>query len=444
MESVNADERIQKYQQLVMDFYMHPSIKFNPNTGYTYRFAGIPFMGNVPRAIPKVYISDVDGVYEKPDTPSLWMGWLSILGKEFVPKIRTFLESERFKKIREKFYKSTNIKEPAMEVIKELSKSHVNYQDHLEASKVAARKLNLVTGTLEFREEIREIGYRMIGFITGAPQEAVQEFCYSRMGFPITYAYGTKYPFKDGKLIVPQNHEDINLGWQKVEARDKFVRERLCVPEFLQCLMPVPIMSDDPHADEAIATQAGFNPVFWTDLSKGWGWRHPRLESKKRLRGMSEDIYDQILDTLPGKVKVYLPEARDDVTILTNYLKRYELARLRTILTKPREELDIVRKADFIRELGKKAMEVGNGFPIFADHVRGFIDPLKYLFPRDASEIDSMLNILERSQDIESDKNLTRDILSILENHTPEFQVSQRAQRFREKLEELTRELNGE
>ncbi len=198
----------------------------------------------VPYVKEKFFVSDVDGVLNRDNSPSLFecyaMNHLNKNLRENSEKI-----CEIGKKIGEVTRKGEKKEiERWVHVLEEEIKSYdLSLKEHLISSFNAAIKLKCENETLETFNKIKRMGYKII-LNSGSPQECL-DFLIKAKSLPVEKAFGSRWYFKDGKFIGIEP----NLADRKVEVMKKLVREEL-LKDFV-------FLTDDLKADREVSISVG-------------------------------------------------------------------------------------------------------------------------------------------------------------------------------------------
>ncbi len=414
-----ANELKARYKKtLAEELYLNKNIEYSPRTDYIFVKGSYSFGGYYEGTLRKAIISDVDDTLTIGETlAKKWIDRLSGINRQVgenheelldylskIPFVKNFLE----------------IKEIVDAFGKKLSKCKLRYEEYQEAATYSADETNLTPYSRELVSGLERMGY-VVSLNSGSPKECV-ELLGERLGIPKRWigwfgvherVFGSRYRFENGYftgVIEP------GLDFNKKKGMDDFLEKVKC-PHSLSVFM-----SDDPDSDKLPATEAGC--AIWVDLGKNSSLTE---ESKRLLRkfGRAVGLYE-----LPGKISIYCPEARENMRVLLDYIRRWDLLNVVVYLRTPeseRELYNLAKRFKNITESGLRAREdfqiYRNEFLILAHQILSVVEPI---VTEKSLNVFGRLLELESCNDTERDKSLMKDIFSSFNYRIPEIQAPEK------------------
>jgi len=396
-----------RYKETLAELYLDRKICYSPEIGYVFVKGMHSFGGYHERTLKRGISSDVDDTLTVGE--SLTVKWIYRLSEinglvrrnrgellDLLGKI-SFLNPVLDKLTIDKIIETVG---------KKLAECGMSYEEYKEASSYAAREVELAPYSIEFIRGLDRMGY-IVSLNSGSPEECVVELGkklnITRFGIGESGVYkkisGSDYDFKDTRFTGKIR---AGLGFNKGMSMRNFLSSINCSPTLSI------FISDDPRMDAVPASMAGLS--LWTiNVSK-----------LDRLLGCE----------FPGEIKIICPEAKNDMNILLNYIKRWDLLNIVTFLRTPEAEkmlYNLVKRFKNTTENGLNVKEdfytYKNGFLDIAHQLLGIIEPI---FNEKNLNIFEALNVLEMSENMETDKSLMKDIFNRFSYRIPEIQAPEK------------------
>ena len=402
-----VDELKARYKKTLAEHYLDRDIDFSPEIGYTFVRGMHSFGGYYDGTLKKGISSDVDDTLTLGE--SLTVKWIyrlseiNVLVRKNKEELLDILGKISFL---DPIMDKLRIDQIIETVGKKLAECGLSYEEHKEASSYAAREVELAPYSIDFIRGQHRMGY-IVSLNSGSPEECVIELGrrlnITRFGFTDSSVckkiYGSEYEFKDGHST---GKIKAGLGFTKKVVMRNFLLSIDCSPNLSI------FISDDPKMDAAPASMAGLS--LWTiNVSK----------------------LDKLLECeFPGEIKIVCPEAKNDMNILLNYIKRWDLLNIITFLRAPEAEkrlYDLAKRFKNTTENGLNAKEdfytYKNGFLDIARQLLGIIEPI--INEKNLNIFETLYG-LEISGDMETDKSLMTDIFNRFSYRIPEIQAPEK------------------
>lgn len=411
------DKLTERYEKTVTGLYLNKKINYSPpDTDYILIVGNHSIGGHYEGSLRKALVSDVDETITQGEI--LAVKW--VRGLSEIKELATSVVDELIECLTTIPSLDKSATQKNLEVFrKRLVESRLHYKEYKEASVYAVDKLELVPFSEDFIHGLEEMGY-VVSLNSGSPEVCVEELG-ARLGITRKYVgmdgtypriFGTRCKFDDKGWFTGEM--EVCLGSSKEIKMDNFLENIRCPPKYSIFL------SDDPESDKAPASKAGC--AIWVDLGK----RDSFSEEAKRFfkdLGMGIGMYK-----LPGKFAIYRPEARGNMNILLNDIKKLNLAMMIAYIRLPEKEgelYNLAQRFNMVKENALKAKEdfykYKNEFLELAPNFKEF---LKFLFKDENAKmktISTLLRELRSSEDVEMDKNLMIDIFNRFGDMIPEI-----------------------
>lgn len=396
IDEVKAD-----YKETIATLYLDRTIDYSPEMDSIFVRGTHSFGGYQEGTLKKVLTSDVDETITIGEhLTTKWIDGLSQINRlinRFHDEFLHYMNS----------IPSLNqiaAKQTVETFSKRLVECKLHYKEFEEASSYAAHKIELANHSRDLIHKLERMGY-IVSLNSGSPQKCV-EFLGQRLDLPkngvnqfgvYQRLFGSRYKFDfdngyfTGKIISGLDNKGVTM--------ETIVRNNGCPPSLSI------FMSDDPETDKVPGSMAGL--TIWT-INRSW---------LKELFGYE----------FPGKIKVTCLDAKKDMNILLDYIKRWDLLNVVIYLRTPEAEkkvFDLARKFKESKETGLKSKEnfhtYKNEFLDFAYQLLGVVDPI--ITDRNLNVFDSLHGLTD-SENVEMDKSLMEDIFNSLKDRIPEIQA---------------------
>lgn len=407
MEKLN--ELKKEYKKIVAEQYLDKKIDYS--SGMDYGFKGLySFGGYYEGTFRKGFVSDVDDTLTIGESlTKKWVDGLSEINR-LIRRIREELLQYLGKILfLDPALDKLTIKQTVEMIGKKFKECKLHYKEHREASAYAAREIKLAPHSRDLIHGLLErMGYA-VSLNSGSPEECV-ELLGQRLGIPkrgigwlgvYKAIFGSRYKFEDGDgyftgEIVP------GLDFNKEIGMKKFLKNINC-PHGLSIFM-----SDDPKLEKGPASMAGL--TIWT---------------------VNRSLLDRLFGyKFPGEIKVTCPDAKKDMSILLNYIEKWDLINVVTYLRTPETEMEIYNLAKKFKNIYENGLKSKENLYIYKTEFLSLAHQLLSLVGPIVTEkslnVFGSLHDLEDSDDIESVKSLMKDIFSRFSYRIPEIQASEK------------------
>ncbi len=233
----------------VLNCYLNAKIL--PKTDFYFLIGKYPYLGKPTQDFcPKLAISDFDGVFNRKDSPDLYMEIFKNMAKEN-PKIRK--NFEKILKIDKKIRTPEDVEIAEKEFSKIFKKCKLKKEEFENACEEVAKeflKFSLVRGAKSCVYRLqKELGY-VFSIISGSPRKALEKIG-KEIGISTEYIYGTEYFFdKKGNFLKLK----LVLGSRKNEKKEQLLQKN--IQNKYGCCF---IFEDEPILN-APYMKAGINP----------------------------------------------------------------------------------------------------------------------------------------------------------------------------------------
>jgi len=402
-----VDELKEKYKKTVAELYLDKRIDYSPETDYIFVRGLHSFGGYYEGTLRKGIIKDADDTLTVGSTlTEKWIDGLSEI-KKSVRRIREELLNYLSKiPFLDPILDNLFIKQTIETVGKKLVECKLHYKEHKEASAYAAREIRLTPYSNDLVRELERMGY-VVSLNSGSPQECV-ELLGQRLNIPrkgigwfgvYQRIFGSIYKFENGYFtgeIKP------GLDFNKVIAMKNFLTNIKCPPSLSI------FVSDDPKLDKSPASMAGL--TVWT---------------------INRSLLHKLLGyKFPGEIKITCPDAKKDMNVLLNYIKRWDLLNIVVYLRTPEAEENLYNLTKNFKKTTENGLEAKENFQIYKNEFLGLAHQLLLLVEPVITErslnVFEPLRELESSDDIERDKSLMKDIFSRFSYRIPEIQAPEK------------------
>ncbi len=215
------EEVRERYRKLLHDLYF--SINFKPSFLYSLvvqnHSGKISYGGNFPGARRKLFVSDVDGVLNEENSPSLFECYLK---NHFNLKVRKNSESlcDIARKIGEATRKGekAEIENSVKELEEEMRNCNITLKEHLNSCISGAKNFKSRKKLIESFYEIRRLGYKII-LNSGSPEDCLNSLVKVK-SLPVDMAFGSRWYFKNGKFFAIEP----NLACKKMEIMERALK----------------------------------------------------------------------------------------------------------------------------------------------------------------------------------------------------------------------------
>lgn len=407
-----------RYKETLAELYLDRKICYSPEIGYVFVKNMHSFGGYHARSLKKGISSDVDDTLTVGESLTVkWIYRLSEINGLIRKNKEELLDLLGKISFLDPVLDKLTIDQIIETVGKKLEECGLSYEEHKETSSYAAKEVELAPYSIDFIRGLHRMGY-IVSLNSGSPEECVIELGrrlnITRFGFTDSSVckkiYGSEYEFKDGRFTGKIR---AGLGFNKGMSMRNFLSS-------IDCSSDLSIfISDDPRMDAAPASMAGLSL---------WAINVSKLD---RLLGCE----------FPGEIKIICPEAKKDMNILLNYIKRWDLLNIVTFLRTPEAEkmlYNLVKRFKNTTENGLNSKEdfyaYKNGFLDIAHQILGIIESI---VNEKNLNIFETLYELETSEDMETDKSLMKDIFNRFSYRIPEIQAPEK---FGEELNSIVEE----
>ncbi len=143
----------------------------------------------------------------------------------------------------------------------------------------------------------------------------------------------------------------------------------------------------------------------------------------------------------PGEIKIVCPDAKKDMNILINHIKRWDLLNIVMYLRTPEAEKELYALANKFKNITENGIKTKEDFHIYknefsslARQLLGIVEPL--ITERNLNTFETLYE-LDRSDDIEMNKSLMKDIFNRFSYRIPEIRAPEK---FGEELNSIAEE----
>lgn len=226
--------------------------KVLPQTDFYFLIGNHPYLGRPKQGfLPKIAISDFDGVFNKKDSKDLYLQVFENLARENQRIRKSF---GKILKIDEKIKTPEDVERAEKEFIKIFRKCKLKREEFKNSCEEAAKdflKFSLVKGAKSCVYRLKEeLGY-VFSIISGSPKAALEKIG-REIGVEEEYVYGSQYFFDERGNFLKLK---LVLGTRKKEKKD-IVLQKNVQTKYGCCF----VFEDEPVLN-APYLKAGINPL---------------------------------------------------------------------------------------------------------------------------------------------------------------------------------------